>query len=141
LVLDELLSYSSYRARAIRFLRNQPNRGRAARSLPAGGGRCHRPAAAVGGSRAAAGRSEGPRSALEAAAVGRGMWPGGRDNGRSAAGCRVPAAAPQARPFHPWVSCPGGAGQRDASAINGVGETGPWVSAHGPVRRSAGWQL
>ena len=33
------------------------------------------------------------------AAERRGMWPSGRDNGRSAAGCRGPAAAPKARPF------------------------------------------
>ena len=69
------------------------------RVLPAGGGRYHRPTGAAVGSRAAAGRSEGPRSVLEAAAGRRGMWPGGRDNGRSAAGCRGPAAAPEARPF------------------------------------------
>jgi hypothetical protein len=51
------------------------------------------------GSRTAVGRSEGPYAPLTHAAGRRGMWPGGRGNGRSAAGCRGPAAAPQARPF------------------------------------------
>jgi hypothetical protein len=58
------------------------------------------------------GRSEGPRSVLMRAAEGRGMPPGGRDNGRSTAGCRSRAAAPQARPF-PTLSAAGEAGQRE----------------------------
>ncbi len=57
-----------------------------------------RPTVAAAGSRAAVGRSEGPRSVLDADGERRGIWPAGRGNGRSAAGCRVPAAAPKARP-------------------------------------------
>jgi hypothetical protein len=49
------------------------------------------------------------------------MGPGGRANGRSAAGARGPAAAPQARPFPAPVRCHGAAGQRDVSVVNGVG--------------------
>jgi hypothetical protein len=44
--------------------------------------------------------------------MGRGIWPAGRDNGRSVAGCRGPATAPQARPF----LTPGGCGvERDGA--------------------------
>jgi hypothetical protein len=48
------------------------------------------------------GRQAGPKdraASLTRAAEGRGMQPGGRDNGRYTAGCRSRAAAPQARPF------------------------------------------
>jgi hypothetical protein len=65
---------------------------RAARPVLADrGGRCPRPAAAAVGSRAAAGRSEGPRGALDAAGERCGIWPGGRDNG----------------PIRGWVQRPG----------------------------------
>src|SRR5215211_5326312 len=57
--------------------------------------------AAGPGSRAAAGGPAGTPRALDAARSRRGSWPGGRDNGRSASGCRGPdaASAPPARPF------------------------------------------
>jgi hypothetical protein len=67
-----------------------------------GGRHGRRPAPPGPGSRAAAGGPAGTQSALDAARERRGIWPGGRDNGRSAVGCRGPAAAPAppARPFH-----------------------------------------
>jgi hypothetical protein len=63
-----------------------------------GGRHGRRPAPPGPGSRAAAGGPAGTQSALDAARERRGTWPGGRDNGRSAVGCRGPA--PPARPFH-----------------------------------------
>jgi len=68
-----------------RFLRNRWSRP-GGLTRPAGGGRSRRPAGAAVESRAAAGRSEGPRSALDAAGRRRGSWPGGRDNGRQRPG-------------------------------------------------------
>jgi hypothetical protein len=77
-----------------------------------------RPATPAVGSRAAAGRSEGPRSALEAAAERRGI-------SRLAATTDGPRPGAGARPRRrrrgrsPPVSCPGAAGQRDASVLGG----------------------
>ena len=77
------------------------------------------PRGAGGGSRVAAGRSEGPRSALDAtaSAAGSAGWPRQRPvrgrvqgPGRGAAGEAVPTL----------VSWPGAAGQRDVSAVVGV---------------------
>jgi hypothetical protein len=66
LVLDELLSYqrvpSSYHMIPEESLQSRPG----GLLLLAGGGRCHRPAAAAVGSRSAVGRSEGPRTVLDA---------------------------------------------------------------------------
>jgi hypothetical protein len=70
---------------------------------PAAPGAAWTPARAAGpGSRAATGGPAGTPRALDAARERRGIGPGGRDNGRSAAGGRGPAAAPAppARPFH-----------------------------------------
>jgi hypothetical protein len=58
-----------------------------------GGRRGRRPAPPGPGSRAAAGGPAGTQSALAAARWWRGMWPGGCEHGRSAAGCRGPAGA------------------------------------------------
>jgi hypothetical protein len=86
---------------------------------PPGGGVWSRPAAPAAGSRAAEGRSEGPRSALDAvpSAAGSAAWPRQRPirgrvqgPGRGAEGEAVP----------PPVSCPGEAGQRTASLSIGL---------------------
>jgi hypothetical protein len=75
-------------------------RGRSVRLAAPPGAACRAwPAAPAAGSRAARQcRSRRDREApLTRAAERRGSWPAGRDNGRSADGCRVPAAAPTGR--------------------------------------------
>ena len=93
-------------------------RGRPAWLRPPRGRRGRRPAPPGPGSRAAAGGPAGTRSALDAARERRGTGPDGRDNGRSASGCRGPdaAPAPPARPFKwPAAGVPPLAQRLDAS--------------------------
>jgi hypothetical protein len=78
-----------------------PARGRAARFSPPG----DRVAATHGvRRRVKGGRTAGPKDASPLRRR-RTPWdpPDGRENGRSAAGCRGPAAAPKARPFRAWA--------------------------------------
>jgi hypothetical protein len=103
-------------ARGLRF------RAESGRSRPGGmpsprpGAACrHGPRRRRRGSRAAEGRSAGPRSALDAVGERRGIRRLAATTAGPRTGAGSPAAAPKARPFWP-VSCPGEAGQRTASA-------------------------
>ena len=75
-------------------------RRRPARRRPPGGRRGRRPVPPGPGSRAAAGGPAGTRSARAAARGAGGLWPGGCEHGRSAAGGRArPGPAPPVRPL------------------------------------------
>ena len=111
--------------------------GRAAWLGTADGGRYHRPRRRWSGQ----GRPQaGPKDRavpLRRSTDAVGRRPGGRETGRSVGGCRGPAVAPEVRARSRPDELSGRTGRRDASAVNGVGESGRWVGAHGPVRRSA----